>query len=85
MSPMRAHGQAVPWRGAADGGGVREMRMRRRTLKLARRKHDSRPPTAGDRRDFPQPRPSAATAERSLWASANRSPLPSYLAHYFWD
>ena len=41
MSPMRAHGQAVPWRGAADGGGVREMRMRRRTLKLARRESES--------------------------------------------
>ena len=58
MSPMRAHGQAIPWRGAADGWAVREMRMRRRTLKLARRESESPPPTAEDRHVFPQPRPS---------------------------
>ena len=85
MSPMRAHGQAIPWRGAADGRAVREMRMRRRTLKLARRESESPPPTAEDRHVFPLPRPSAPIAERSWWAGANCSPLPSYLAHYFWD
>ena len=71
--------------GGGRWGGVRGMGVRCRTLNLARREDESLPPLAGDRHAFPQPRPFAPIAERSWWAGANRSPLPSYLAHYFWD